>query len=253
MSAIHLSVGLDIDSLTAAFATRKRIHIPNILSVESADAVAGVLETETRWKTTVAAGGDFFEMPLNGRLAEDSAKQAWLDDAKVDGASPLTQYIFDTRRLDLREGHEAGHRDAADAVMDFMNGDAFLNLIRTITGDDRVDLVDGQASRYRPGHVLTAHNDVSAGKNRLYGYVLNFTREWRPDWGGNLVFYGPDGHIEHGWVPAFNALNLFVVPTRHAVTQVASFAAKDRLSIVGWVRSNQKVGPQTREEARQAY
>ena len=86
--------------------------------------------------------------------------------------------------------------------------------------------------------MLTAHNDVSAGMNRLYGYVLNFSREWR----GNLVFYGPDGHIEHGGVPAFNALNLFVVPTRHAVTQVASFAARDRLSMVGWVRSNQKSG-----------
>lgn len=253
MTDIRLNPDLDIAALTAAFATKQRLHIPNVFTTDSAEAVAGVLEAETRWKTTVAAGGDFFEMPLNGRLAEDPTKQAWLDDAKVDGSSPLTQYIFDNRRLDLREGHEADYRDAADATLDFMNGEAFLTLIRTITGDVRVDLVDGQASRYRPGHVLTAHNDVSAGKNRLYGYVLNFTREWQPDWGGNLVFYGSDGHIEHGWVPAFNALNLFVVPTRHAVTQVSSFAAKDRLSIVGWVRSNQKVGPQTREEARQAY
>ena len=71
-----------------------------------------------------------------------------------------------------------------------------------MTGDDRIDLADAQASRYRPGHVLTAHNDVSPGKNRLYGYVLNFSRDWRADWGGNLVFYGDDGHIQHGWVPA---------------------------------------------------
>jgi len=252
MTEIRLNPDLDVAALASAFSAGQRLHIPNILASDSAEAVAGVLEAETRWKTTVAAGGDFFEMPLNGRVAEDPGKQSWLDDAKVDGASPLTQYIFDTRRLDLREGHEAGHRDAADAALDFMNSEGFLGFMRTLTGDDRVDLVDGQASRYRPGHVLTAHNDVSAGKNRLYGYVLNFTREWRADWGGNLVFYGPDGHIDHGWVPAFNALNLFVVPTRHAVTQVSSFAAKDRLSIVGWVRSNRRVGPQTREEANAA-
>ncbi len=133
-------------------------------------------------------------------------------------------------------------------MLDFLNSPAFIDFARAVTGDDRIDLADAQASRYRPGHVLTAHNDVSPGKNRLYGYVLNFSRDWRADWGGNLVFYGPDGNIQMGWSPAFNALNLFVVPTLHAVTEVASFAARDRLSIVGWLRSNARIGPQTRTQ-----
>ena len=249
---IRLSPDLDVATLAAAFkAGGRRLHIPNVLATESAGAVASVLEAETRWKTTVAAGGTFLELPLSGRVAEDPAKQAWLDEAVVDGSSPLTQYIFDTRRLTADREAGADKGDAADAVLDFLNGETFIAFARAVTGDDRIDLTDAQASRYRPGHVLTSHNDVSPGKNRLYGYVLNFSRDWRADWGGNLVFYGDDGHIEHGWVPAFNALNLFVVPTRHAVTQVASFAARDRLSIVGWVRSNTKVGPQ--ERSRRSY
>lgn len=250
MTEVRLSPALEVEALAAAFAGRRRLHVPNILTAEAAEAVAGVLEAETRWKTTVAAGGDFFELPLDGRVAADPSKQSWLDAAGVDGEKPTTQYLFDTRRLGV-EPEDA--RDVADAVLEFLNGPEFLAFARRVTGDDRIDLADAQASRYRPGHVLTAHNDVSAGKNRLYGYVLNFTREWRADWGGNLVFYGPDGHIEHGWVPAFNALNLFVVPTRHAVTQVASFAQRDRLSIVGWLRSHARVGPQTQEEAGGAY
>lgn len=245
MTVLALNPALDVEALKAAFADKGRLHIPAILTPEAAGAVADCLEAETRWKTTVAAGGEFFELPLDGTKAAESGKQSWLDGARVDGESPVTQYIFDNRRLDVREGHEGDQRDAADAAFDFMNTAPFLDLIRAITGDGRVDFVDGQASRYRPGHVLTAHNDISAGMNRLYGYVLNFTREWRADWGGNLLFYGKDGHIEHGWVPAFNALNLFVVPTRHAVTEVASFAPRHRLSIVGWVRSHQTVGPQT--------
>lgn len=256
MTEIRLNPDLDVAALAAAFAVNRRLHLPAVLAGPSANAVADVLEAETRWKTTVAAGGGFFELPLHGRVAEDPSKQAWLDEAAVDGSSPLTQYIFDTRRLGLdRVGLDDGRegQDAADAVVDWLNSPEALSFLRAVTGDDRIDLCDAQASRYRPGHVLTAHNDVSAGKNRLYGYVLNFSRGWQADWGGNLVFYGSDGHIEHGWVPAFNALNLFVVPTRHAVTQVASFAARDRLSIVGWVRSHQKVGPQTRDEARRAY
>jgi SM-20-related protein len=253
---IRLSPDLDVAALAEAFARGgRRLHIPGVLATESAEAVADVLEVETRWRTTVAAGGTYLELPLNGRTAEDPAKQAWLDEAAVDGSNPLTQYIFDTRRLTAdRElalaRNQAGEGDAADAVLDFLNGAAFIAFARTVTGDPRIDLADAQASRYRPGHVLTAHNDAAPSKNRLYGYVLNFSRGWRADWGGNLVFYGEDGHIQHGWVPAFNALNLFEVPTRHAVTQVASFAARDRLSIVGWLRSNTRVAPQAQREAR---
>ncbi|AQR60548.1 hypothetical protein BZG35_01925 [Brevundimonas sp. LM2] len=248
MSSLRLSPDLDVEALAKAFvAGGQRLHVPGILAAGDADAVEAVLAAERRWKTTVAAGGTYLELPLDGRVAEDPAKQAWLDEAAVDGASPLTQYIFDTRRLTAERG---GAGDAADAVLDWLNSPAFIGFARAVTGDDRIDLADAQASRYRPGHVLTSHNDVSPGKNRLYGYVLNFSRDWRADWGGNLVFYGADGHIEHGWVPAFNALNLFVVPTRHAVTQVASFATRDRLSIVGWLRSNTAIGPQSRGDVK---
>jgi len=250
VTPLRLSPELDAVALTKAFAAgRKRLHIPGILAPEDADAVEAVLAGERRWKTTVAAGGTYLELPLDGRLAEDPQKQAWLDEAAVDGTSPLTQYIFDTRRLVSEREDGMARGDAADAVLDWLNSPAFIAFVRTVTADDRIDLA-AQASRYRPGHVLTAHNDVSPGKNRLYGYVLNFSRDWRADWGGNLVFYGADGHIQQGWVPAFNALNLFVVPTRHAVTQVASFAARDRLSIVGWLRSNTAIGPQSRGAVR---
>lgn len=246
---IRLSPDLDVGALSAAFAERRRLHIPNVLTAEAAGAVADALEAETAWKMTCAAGGGYFELPLNGRVAADPAKQSWIDEARVDGASPLVQYMFDTRRLGPDADKDRAP-DAAEAVHAFLNTPAFLDFIRAVTGDERVDLADAQASRYRPGHVLTAHNDVAAGKNRLYGYVLNFSREWRADWGGNLLFYGPDGHIEHGWTPTFNALNLFMVPTRHAVTQVASFAPRDRYSIVGWIRSNSPVGPQAPGAAR---
>ncbi len=242
MTGIRLNPDLDVDALARAFTARRRLRIPDILEAASAGAVAAVLEHETRWKTTVAAGGDFFELPLDGERAEDPSKQAWLDAVRVDGAATRMQYVFDTRRLG--PDHEADGSDAADAVLEFLNGEAFLGFVRAVTGDDRIDFLDGQASRYRPGHVLTTHSDLSAGKNRLYAYVLNLTREWRADWGGTLVFHGPDSHIAEGFVPTFNALNLFEVPMSHAVTQVASFAMGPRLSITGWIRSHQPVGPQ---------
>ena len=150
-------------------------------------------------------------------------------------------YMFDSLRIsDLVEKGEPLDATYAAAYA-FLNSAVFLDFVRALTGDSRPNHVDAQATRYRPGQVLTSHNDAAEGKNRLYAYVLNLTRDWRADWGGVLAFEGADGHIEAGFVPAFNALNLFAVPMRHAVTQVASFAPRDRLSITGWLRSHEPV------------
>lgn len=236
---LRLSPALDVGALRQAFRTRRRLHVPGVLDTESAEAVVAAMEAFDGWKVSVSAGGEFFELPLSGRVAADPGKQGWIDQARVDGGEPRMQYIFDTRRLDMA-GEEAPG-DAVSGVPDFLNGPEFITFVRTVTGDDRIDFADAQATRYRPGHVLTGHDDAAEGKNRLYAYVLNLTRDWRADWGGVLAFEGVDGHIEEGFAPAFNALNIFAVPMRHAVTQVASFAPRDRLSITGWLRSHQPI------------
>lgn len=234
---LRLSPALDAAALHKAFAARRRLHIPGLLDPASAEAVVSAMEAFDHWKVSVSAGGEFFELPLSGRLAAEPGKQSWIDQARIDGAEPRMQYIFDTRRLDLAP--EETPRDAVSEVLDVLNGPAFIGFVRAVTGDERIDFADAQATRYRPGHVLTGHDDASPGKNRLYAYVLNLTRDWRSDWGGLLAFEGADGHIEEGFAPAFNALNIFAVPMRHAVTQVASFAPRDRLSITGWLRSHE--------------
>ena len=236
---LRLSPALDVAALRRAFETGRRLHVPSVLAPDSADSIAAALEAFDGWKVSVSAGGEFFELPLKGRVAAEPGKQGWIDQARVDGAEPRMQYIFDTRRLDMEP--EDGPRDAVSEVPGFLNGPDFLDFVRGVTGDDRIDFADAQATRYRPGHVLTGHDDAAEGKNRLYAYVLNLTRDWRADWGGVLAFEGADGHIEEGFSPAFNALNIFAVPMRHAVTQVAGFAPRDRLSITGWLRSRQPI------------
>lgn len=236
---LRLSPALDVPALCEAFAARRRLHIPGVLDPRSAEAVVAAMEAFDGWKVSVSAGGEFFELPLKARRAAEPGKQAWIDAARVDGADARMQYVFDTRRLDMEP--DDAPRDAVSEVLDFLNGPDFLGFVRAVTGDDRIDFADAQATRYRPGHVLTGHDDAAEGKNRLYAYVLNLTRDWRADWGGVLAFEGADGHIEEGFAPAFNALNIFAVPMRHAVTQVASFAPRDRLSITGWLRSHQTV------------
>ncbi|MEG1452047.1 2OG-Fe(II) oxygenase [Brevundimonas sp.] len=122
------------------------------------------------------------------------------------------------------------------SVYDFLNGEAFLELMRDITGEARIAMADAQLTRFRRGHFLTEHSDEAEGKNRYYAYVLNLTPVWRIDWGGLLAFHGEDGNVAEAFTPCFNTLNLLKVPTPHSVTQVALSAGAERISITGWLR-----------------
>src|SRR4030095_15817893 len=88
-----------------------------------------------------------------------------------------------------------------------LNSSAFLDFGRVITGEAGVNRVDAAATWYRPGDFLTLHNDA-IGLRRA-AYTLGFTRGWRPDWGGQLLFHDQAGEITRGLMPRFNVLTLF--------------------------------------------
>lgn len=237
MTDLALNPDLDVAALARAFAETRRLRIPDILTQDAAEALTAELEAFDGWAVSVNAGGEQFEVPLRDRRAAEPARQSWIDDARVNGESGRMQYLYDTRRL-LIEAQHGAPADLVGQAPAFLNSGPFLDFVRSVTGDPRIEFADAQATRYRPGQVLTAHTDEMGDKGRLYAYVLNLTREWRADWGGVLIFPGADGHIAQGFVPAFNGLNLFAVPMLHAVTQVASFAPRDRYAITGWLRTN---------------
>ena len=132
---------------------------------------------------------------------------------------------------------EALRRKRPQMQMVFQDPQASLNPRMTVTqiiAEPLDEHTDWTAAR-KQDRVLELMDAV--GLNRLFAYVLNLTPAWQADWGGTLIFVGDDGHVDQGYSPAFNALNLFRVPTRHAVTQVAGYAAANRLAITGWVRA----------------
>ena len=50
-----------------------------------------------------------------------------------------------------------------------------------------------------------------------------------------MHFIDRDGHVAEAYTPTFNALALFRVPTRHAVSMVTPLALNPRYAISGWV------------------
>jgi Rps23 Pro-64 3,4-dihydroxylase Tpa1-like proline 4-hydroxylase len=119
----------------------------------------------------------------------------------------------------------------------FLNSEEFLGFTRDITGIEAIEFGDAQATLYRSGHFLTAHDDNVPGTKRLAAYVMSFTPVWRPEWGGLLEFVDHTSQVDAGYVPGFNTLKLFRVPMTHYVSMVAPFATGSRYSITGWLRA----------------
>jgi len=117
----------------------------------------------------------------------------------------------------------------------FINSEPFLNFISGVTGFNDLRFANSQATAFGPGHFLTKHSDEVGRANRKLAYVVSLTKKWDLDWGGVLLFINQDGKVVEGFIPTFNALNLFSVPQNHTVSYIVPFAPEIRYSLTGWI------------------
>jgi len=239
LAALKLDPRLDAKAIAALLKQFGRLHIPDILAPGDAQAVAAAL-AEAPYARTFLVGGKGFRATPEAYQASPPQIRQEVETAIVQGARTGFQYDFDNWPVsdEVEAGRRLGGAVAPiEAAYDLLNSDAGLGFLRAITGDARIVYVDAQATRYRAGQFLTAHDDDLEGRNRLYAYVLNLTPTWRIEWGGLLLFHDADGHVAEGYAPKFNSLNIFRVPQWHSVSQVASYVDQSRLAITGWIRS----------------
>jgi len=142
-------------------------------------------------------------------------------------------FSFIHRSYALQDEYARDPQAPIARVTDFLQGRAFLDLAQAIVGEP-VAGVRAQASHYRRGDFLTLHDDTHKTDDRIAAFTLGFTRGWRPDWGGQLLFHDDGGDVERGFVPRFNVLTVFRVPRPHSVAPVAPYAGQPRLSLTGW-------------------
>lgn len=230
-----LNPDLDVPALAAAFARHGRLQVHDVLRADAAERVHDCLAREVPWNFTYRMGGRNVlkspqELAAMGREEKLRMGQAILDEAQ-------RQFSFGFMTYPMVRAYRAGENPGLflNRVLEALASPEFIGFARGVTGDDAIGHVDAQATRYSAGHFLTLHDDADyEGEERRCAYVLNFSRGWRAEWGGLLQFVDDEGSVAESFVPHFNSLSLFRVPTRHIVSYVAPYATGHRLSITGW-------------------
>ena len=231
-----LNPELDVEELGDRFRTSGRIHIPNFLAEEGVEEFCRSLKEREDWCLIINQDDKSFDLDRQAQAALTSEQRSNLDNAVYAGARYGFQYRYESIRVPDEETERAAINDPLNQFASFLSSHDVVDVLRRITNKPKIEFADAQATAYGPGHFLTAHDDEVSGKQRHAAYVFNLTPLWRVDWGGLLLFHGPDGHVDQGFTPSFNALNIFAVPQPHSVSMVAPFAANRRYSVTGWLR-----------------
>lgn len=236
----ELNPAIDRDAARKEFAAHGRTQIRDLLTPETAKAIQDILATQTRWGLAWQAGSDGPHGLRDSDVAAMTPADKQAIGQKLGSAMQGEDYAFfysQYRMLDayLGKWDEGGPHDL---LVEHLNAEPMLGLVREVSGFDDIMKADAQATLYGAGQFLAVHDDSHPAEGRKVAYVLNLSRDdWRPDWGGYLLFYDEEGDVVAGFRPRFNALNLFAVPQRHSVTYVPPFAPIGRFAITGWFRN----------------
>jgi Rps23 Pro-64 3,4-dihydroxylase Tpa1-like proline 4-hydroxylase len=212
------------------------VRIDDVLTPLSAARLYVCLSKDVPWRLTYNDGASNVFLDSTQLQELDQRKQHELVQKILLRAQDQFQYLFRSYPMVSAYVQREDPELLLHDVFEWLNDPRTLAVLRTITGIRTLRKANAQATLYRPGHFLTKHDDSGyPEQHRRVAYVLNMTQGWRAEWGGQLQFLAADGEVEEAWLPNFNCLTLFRVPTPHVVTYVAPFAKRSRYAITGWL------------------
>lgn len=236
--AIRLNPKLDPRDYAPAFARDGMVQVPDFLTKDSADRLEAALKTATPWGLSLsdATGKGQWLSPealqAMGRDGVAAQAREALSGARTGFAFSFLSYpIIEA----LLAGRDPGH--PTHDLIQLLNSPEGRDFCAAVAGETGITKIDGQATLFRPGDYLTLHNDTGVGERRA-AYTIGLSRDWRADWGGQLLFHDEAGDVPRGFKPGFNVLTLFRTPQWHSVATVAPYAGGPRLSITGWLRDD---------------
>ena len=235
-----LNLDLDRAALAEQFRVDGRVRIKNVLDPEVAERVREYCLTEVPFEYLSFVDGQNVAIPSEALNKMSEAQLLELQSKIYNAAATGTGFFYCGYMLE-RSKRETDSEALSylHSVFDFLNSEEMLGFIAEITGHDDLKSADAQYTRYTQGQFLTRHQDDVGEEQRRLAYVISFSRNWHPDWGGMLQFFEKNGTPRESWIPAFNTMSLFNIGHVHSVTYVTPFAAEPRLSLTGWFRAKE--------------
>ncbi len=238
VSALALNPVLDAHALAEDFAATGRVRIASLLAEPGARALHAVIIARTDWRQMFIGADGVVELDRDtrDRMTPDALEA--LDREVHERGSLGFQFRYEGLRVPAPV--EGVPDDTLTAFAEFMASDALLDFLRSVMRSAPLAFAEGMVTAYGAGDFLTCHDDAVPGRERLAAFVLGMTPQWRPEWGGLLMFHADDDACGEVLVPRFNTLDLFAVPQRHSVTYVSPSAPGRRLALTGWLKPASK-------------
>ena len=222
----------NIELLNKKFNNCGRVTIPNIFVSKYAEILyRGIKKLPNRnWYQMCGIRNTVYQKRLigiNDKNNKDNIKEANKTFAK-------NEFAFNFHRTFENRYKEISYLEYS--IRKILSSPQFINTIREITGIEITILKQLFLSRYRSGHFLSTHSDVGNG---TLAFVINITKNWKPEYGGILHFLSEDRKvIIDSIVPIFNNMSLFFVKpvdgTPHYVSHVVPGIAETRYALTGW-------------------
>jgi SM-20-related protein len=230
----RLNPDLDRAALRRAYEEEGRVRVYGLLDDGAMQLYEHFL-ARTDWIHLINVDGGVLELDPETKAALSAEQWAAIEAAAHERVRTAFQYRYQALRVPSEEAFADLHDPLADFAR-LMQSAEMLDFLREVTGHEELAFTDGQATAYGCGDFLTGHDDDVAGKDRLAAYVYGLTPYWRLEYGGLLLFHGPNDRTAEGNVPRFNTLDLFRVPRQHSVSYVTPSAPHRRFAVTGWLR-----------------
>ena len=233
-----LNPDLDRKALAKQFAIDGRLRIENVLDADVAERIRDYCANHLHYDYLTNVEGKSVALTAEEMKNLDQQQLTDLQKHIMSAAAEGVGFFYCGYKMG-RDPDDPGNERIRflHSVFEFLNSEEILTFIADVSGCKDLQSADAQYTRYGAGQFLTRHTDDLTSEMRRLAFVISFTKDWHPDWGGLLQFYEDDGTPGDAWAPVFNSMTLFEVRHIHAITFVAPFLKQPQLSLTGWFRA----------------
>ena len=228
---------LDREALRQEFQEKGRVRIPHFLHPDMAQLLLQCLTTDLSWGISYNDGPNARHIPRDQIDDIPDVERNQLMAQIIERARRQVQYAYAEAPLAQTYRPEQDDKHAAHRALEFFNSNVMMQLISDITMMEGGLISYAMASSFQPSHFFTLHNDRDPEGARRFGFFLDMTSVWRPDWGGVITFFDDEGQITESFNPLFNSFLLYDIKEHYSVSVVAPYANGARFSLNGWYRT----------------